>query len=126
TSGTRGAGRIEACVLTSPERARKLAGMSTAPDARLTLTDFRPRSVKVPLLRIAVTLPDGSAVEAPLGLDAVTVGSGADCDIVLADHRVSRRHCRLTLTERGVLLEDLDSKNGTVLGNVAILRAIVP
>ncbi len=98
----------------------------TALDARFTLTDFRPRSVTVPVLRIVVTLPGGRAVEAPLGLDAVTVGSGADCDLVLADDRVSRRHCRLALTERGVLLEDLDSKNGTVLGTAAILRALVP
>ena len=84
-------------------------------DARVTLTDFRPRSVKVPVLRIAVTLPDGRVVEAPLGLDAISVGTGAECDLVLVDDRVSRRHCRLALTERGVLIEDLDSKNGTIL-----------
>jgi transcriptional regulator with PAS, ATPase and Fis domain len=100
--------------------------MPTALDRRATLTDFRPRSVKVPVLRIAVTLPDGRSLSAPLGIEAVTVGSGADCDLVLADDRVSRRHCRLSLTERGVLLEDLESKNGTVVGNAAILRAIVP
>ncbi|MFO0586283.1 MAG: sigma 54-interacting transcriptional regulator [Polyangiaceae bacterium] len=97
----------------------------TALDARFTLTDFRPRSVKVPDLRIAVSLPDGSAVEAPLGLDPVTVGTAEDCDLVLADPRVSRRHCRLTLVERGVLLEDLDSKNGTLLGDTNVLRALV-
>ena len=100
--------------------------MLTSFEAKFTLTDFRPRSVKVPVLRINVALPDGRAVEAPLGLDAVTLGSDADCDLVLADDRVSRRHCRLLLTERGVLLEDLGSKNGTILGGAAILRALVP
>jgi pSer/pThr/pTyr-binding forkhead associated (FHA) protein len=45
----------------------------------------------------------------------VTIGRDADCDVVIADRQVSRYHARLTSTPRGLLLEDLGSKNGTYL-----------
>ena len=41
------------------------------------------------------------------------VGSGSDNDIVIQDRTVSRRHADLTLTQEGVLLRDLESRNGT-------------
>ncbi len=47
-------------------------------------------------------------VEHPL-----TIGRDPACDIVVPDRQVSRRHARLTPTPRGLLLEDLRSKNGT-------------
>jgi len=42
-----------------------------------------------------------------LGRDATS------CDVVIPNQQVSRRHARLTPTPHGVLLEDLQSKNGT-------------
>jgi DNA-binding winged helix-turn-helix (wHTH) protein len=41
------------------------------------------------------------------------VGREATCDIVVSDRMVSRFHARLTPTLEGMLLEDLESKNGT-------------
>jgi len=41
------------------------------------------------------------------------VGREATCEIVVADRMVSRFHARITPTPEGMLLEDLDSKNGT-------------
>jgi pSer/pThr/pTyr-binding forkhead associated (FHA) protein len=43
----------------------------------------------------------------------VTVGRGEDCEIVIADRKISRHHARFTPGPDGVLLEDLQSKNGT-------------
>jgi pSer/pThr/pTyr-binding forkhead associated (FHA) protein len=43
------------------------------------------------------------------------LGRGDNCDIIIPDRQVSRQHARLVLTEQGVLLEDLGSKNGTHL-----------
>lgn len=43
----------------------------------------------------------------------MTIGRDETCDIVIPDRQVSRFHARLALTEEGVLLEDLGSKNGT-------------
>lgn len=41
------------------------------------------------------------------------LGRDATCDIIISDRQVSRYHARLRNTERGILLEDLGSKNGT-------------
>lgn len=43
----------------------------------------------------------------------MTVGRDPDCDLVIADRQISRYHARFIPEERGVLLEDLSSKNGT-------------
>lgn len=43
----------------------------------------------------------------------VMIGRGADCDVLIPDRQVSRYHARLRLTESGVVVEDMGSKNGT-------------
>lgn len=48
-------------------------------------------------------------------LEEVIIGREVDCDVVIPDRQVSRAHARLTRQEKGVLLEDLGSKNGTYL-----------
>ncbi len=91
----------------------------------LTSSD-QGRTLRLPALRAVVTLPDRRTVDAPLGLSPLVVGTGEDCDLVLTDVRVSRRHCELRATERGVLLRDLGSKNGTLLRGVSIFEALLP
>ncbi|HEU4404579.1 MAG TPA: sigma 54-interacting transcriptional regulator [Polyangiaceae bacterium] len=91
----------------------------------LTSSD-RGRSLRLPSLRAVVTLADGRALEAELGLSPLVVGTGDDCDLVVPDARVSRRHCELRVTERGVLLRDLGSKNGTLLRGASIVEAWLP
>jgi DNA-binding winged helix-turn-helix (wHTH) protein len=41
------------------------------------------------------------------------VGRETTCEIVVADRMVSRFHARITPSPEGMVLEDLDSKNGT-------------
>jgi pSer/pThr/pTyr-binding forkhead associated (FHA) protein len=41
------------------------------------------------------------------------IGRDSSCDVVIADRQVSRYHARLSRSDKGVLLEDLGSKNGT-------------
>lgn len=43
----------------------------------------------------------------------VLIGRSAECNLRIACSEVSRRHCRLALTENGVLVRDLRSSNGT-------------
>lgn len=43
----------------------------------------------------------------------LTIGRGDDCDIIIPDRKISRHHARLTMAADGIVLEDLDSKNGT-------------
>jgi two-component system, NtrC family, response regulator GlrR len=82
------------------------------------LTVFQDR-VEVSAMELRV----GDAPGIPLHVDPLVVGTHSDCDVVLSDPRVSRRHCRLSLGGRGVLVEDLSSKNGTFVGGVEVGRA---
>lgn len=45
--------------------------------------------------------------------DLLTIGRDSTCSIMIPDRQISRLHARITITEEGVLLEDLGSKNGT-------------
>ncbi|MEJ7733406.1 MAG: sigma 54-interacting transcriptional regulator [Polyangiaceae bacterium] len=91
-----------------------------------TLTTVRADHVELPALRVVVTPRQGAALEAELGVEPLVVGSDAGCDLVVADARVSRRHCELRLGERGIVVRDLGSKNGVQIGGVAMLEGVVP
>jgi len=53
------------------------------------------------------------------------LGRDADCDIVIPVRQVSRQHARLTLKEEGILVEDLDSKNGTYLNGAPVREPVL-
>lgn len=55
---------------------------------------------------------------------ATVVGRSADCGIQLEHGGLSREHVRLTPTAQGLLVEDLDSSNGTFLNEQKITRAV--
>lgn len=57
--------------------------------------------------------------------DQVTFGRAADCDIRMspADTVVSSRHAQALRTERGYVLEDVGSRNGTLINGQMIERA---
>ncbi|WP_433936415.1 sigma 54-interacting transcriptional regulator [Sorangium cellulosum] len=104
-----------------------MAIMGEDPGATCTLTSFdQGRALRLPAVTVTVTFPDGRTLAAPLELRPLIVGAGADCDLVLADPRASRRHCELRMTERGVLLRDLGSKNGTLVRDIRIVEAFLP
>jgi DNA-binding NtrC family response regulator len=99
--------------------------MARATDSDCTLTDFTSFSVKVPALRVTVTTPGSPAIEASLGVAPLVIGTSPDADVVVTDTKVSRRHCELRLTEQGVLLRDLQSKNGVFIGPVRVHEALL-
>ncbi len=68
---------------------------------------------------------DGALVRQPLGRRRLRIGSGADADLIVADPHVSRLHCELEPTAAGVLLRDLGSTNGTLVGGAAIREALL-
>jgi putative peptide zinc metalloprotease protein len=53
----------------------------------------------------------------PLVRPITTIGRSAENDIVLDDESVSRRHARITRGPEGFAVEDLDSFNGTTVGD---------
>jgi len=48
-------------------------------------------------------------------LDALLIGRTADCDVVLDEGTVSKHHAKIVWTRNKAVLEDLASRNGTLL-----------
>ncbi len=68
---------------------------------------------------LVVTAPDGAQTEYPLRYGDSTIGRDLDNDVVVKDPQFSRRHARITVTDV-ITVADLGSKNGVVVGDVAI------
>jgi hypothetical protein len=66
-------------------------------------------------------VPEG-APHVKLILEKTTSIAGRDpgCDLHLVSTQVSRQHCVIEITDRGLLVKDLDSKNGTFVNGIAM------
>lgn len=53
-------------------------------------------------------------------LPVTMIGRSADCHLKIASSEVSRNHCRITVTDNEVLIEDLNSSNGTYVNQARI------
>jgi transcriptional regulator with PAS, ATPase and Fis domain len=95
------------------------------PDAPSTLplegTDAAPQGF---VLRVT-SGPDAGKLHRSEG-DRTVVGTHEAASLRLTDPTVSRFHCEIHSTPRGLLVTDLDSRNATRVKDVAILRALVP
>lgn len=58
------------------------------------------------------------------GLCPLTIGRDRDCELVLADAEVSRRHARLEAQGGIVFVRDLESSNGTLLNGRLLDSAV--
>lgn len=55
----------------------------------------------------------------------LVLGRDPSCAIVISDRQVSRFHARVSLSEQGVLLEDLGSKNGTFCNGNRVIDPVL-
>lgn len=51
------------------------------------------------------------------------IGSDSTCDIFLNEENLSKKHCKITLKENSLFLEDLGSTNGTILNGSLLLQS---
>jgi len=62
-----------------------------------------------------------------LGSVPVVIGRVPDCDVTLADDRVSRRHCEIRYWDGSFVVKNLKSQNGIMVNGerieIAILKA---
>lgn len=59
--------------------------------------------------------------------EIVLIGRGNWCDLVLAkDRQISKEHAELRITEEGIVLRDLNSRNGVFLNQIRVLEAFLP
>ena len=68
---------------------------------------------------------DGAPRELRLTGGTCTIGSSATSDIVIDVATVSRRHVELSLVPEGVLVRDLESRNGTTYNGQRIERMVI-
>jgi pSer/pThr/pTyr-binding forkhead associated (FHA) protein len=81
----------------------------------------RPNDV---IVRIYID-EDGTPSPRDFDVAVVQIGRGADNQIVSKDPRASRHHCRIVETPHGFFLEDLKSRNGTLLNGRRVERQLL-
>ena len=74
----------------------------------------------LPEAYLVVTTETGQREVHRIDRSSMTLGRGADSDLVLTNPRVSRRHARLTWDGAQFLLQDLGSKNGTRINGTPV------
>jgi len=75
------------------------------------------------MAELHITLSDGRQVRFKLGNQQQTIGRDATCEIAIDDPSASRRHARFTPTAKGYVVEDLGSKNGTLVNDASCRSA---
>ncbi len=60
-----------------------------------------------------------------LSAPMVEIGRAPDIAVAIQDARSSRKHCRLTQTAQGWLLEDLQSRNGTMMNGAPVHKSLI-
>jgi hypothetical protein len=95
---------------------------------------FEASSVKAGNVDIVATVAEGSEVcdlvmpdgqRLRIAARPIVLGRQPDCDVVLNDSNVSRRHAEISVRDGEVVLEDLGSTNGTRLNGAAVRTAVV-
>ncbi len=76
---------------------------------------------------VKLILRNGSTVkrELPLRPGKNSVGRNPACDILIADPTVSSHHAEITVTPIAVLVEDLESTNGTYLNGQRFKKGVL-
>jgi sigma-B regulation protein RsbU (phosphoserine phosphatase) len=77
--------------------------------------------VDVPFFRLHINPAEGPAFDHVLRGDSLVVGRASDADLMLSDPFLSRRHTRFFRAGPDLFLEDLGSRNGTLLNDQLVL-----
>ena len=101
------------------QRVRKLPTPAAA-----AATTPRPRAAQPPgtavASRLVITAGAKEGLQIDLPEEVLTIGRSSDSGLVIRDDYTSTNHARILRTEKGWVLEDLDSTNGTVLNGKRI------
>lgn len=116
----------------SPRRLMSIPTNRVCPTCEIPVdpvTGACPRCARpIPAIPAAVDAPiparSSPSSGAGSGLRTWIIGAQADCDLVIAQPTVSGRHCRLTQTADGFVVEDMQSRNGTFVNGAPITSPI--
>lgn len=96
-------------------------------DAATTAAAPRSSVTTVELVSAHVEVVGGrdAGLAAPVDVSGIWIGTGPQCDLILADDFVSRRHLEVRPETGGVRLLDRASRTGTFLGTTRIHEALL-
>src|SRR5271169_5301802 len=75
--------------------------------------------------RLVLKFESSSLKEVPLGTRPVTIGRAPDNDLPIDNLAVSNYHARVYVEAGSLVLEDLNSLNGTFLNDIRVERAML-
>ena len=78
-----------------------------------------------PAFQIEVRHDDGPPRTYELPEGRTVLGRGRDCDITIEDKLLSRKHAELVVHSGEVVIDDLDSRNGTYIGDERLESAVL-
>ncbi len=82
--------------------------------------DERPTKRRLRRSKLVIVQGPDKGKEFVIEKERVTVGRSVICDLPLADKAVSGTHFEIVAHEKGVLLRDLESTNGTYAGEIRV------
>ena len=91
------------------------------PAVRSAFEESLLRKFKFALVSVEDDLPCRLGITRP----SILVGRNPACDFTLEHSSVSRQHCILQLTERGLLVRDLGTTNGTRVNGIALKEGYI-
>jgi DNA-binding NtrC family response regulator len=91
-----------------------------------TLVVETPTTLKVRKCRLVVVAGPGAGAELSSEKERIRVGTHLSNDLALEDRTVSRHHFEIVYTDKGYLLVDLASTNGTFVDGQRVERAYLP
>lgn len=71
-------------------------------------------------IRLRIQPPEGQVSERECASGSLTFGRGADSDVVISDHAMSRQHARMVIEADSWFVEDLGARNGTYVNGTRI------
>jgi pSer/pThr/pTyr-binding forkhead associated (FHA) protein len=95
-----------------------------AAPAAATTSPARPARRRRDPVNLVVTEGQMAGTSLPLGRQGVLIGRGPECTLVLDDEFASSRHARIFPRAEGWFVEDLGSRNGTILGGAKVTGAV--
>ena len=113
--------RSQLAALRTTSRVAEQTSEERAPDAR----PVQGSRIEARWLLVAL---DGDVSDSHIvGDGVVTIGSSSDCDVHIESKFISQRHAQLVRSQKGCMLSDLNSTNGTFINsrriNKRVLRA---
>jgi DNA-binding NtrC family response regulator len=87
----------------------------------VTYVDGRAAGLNLRRCRLEIVSGPGAPSSCEIETPVIRIGARADCELQLADNRVSGVHCEIRLDERGYRLRDLESTNGTWVGGMRVM-----